>query len=49
MIVFLKIIFIWSFREPGKEVRKYKDFIPGPTHLSRDTPTRRWESIVEKD
>jgi integrase len=38
-----------SFREPGKgNIGKYKDFIPGPTHLSRDTATRRWESIVKK-
>jgi hypothetical protein len=29
-------------------VGKHKDFIPGPTHLSRDTATRRWESIVKK-
>ena len=38
-----------SFREPGKgNIGKHEDFIPGPTHLSRDTATRRWESIVKK-
>jgi len=37
-----------SFREPGKgNIGKYEDFIPGPTHLSRDTATRRWETIVK--
>lgn len=38
-----------SFREPGKgNVGKHDDFIPGPTHLSRDTATRRWETVVKK-
>ena len=38
-----------SFREPGKgNVGKFEDFIPAPTHLSRDTATRRWETIVKK-
>jgi len=38
-----------SFREPGKgNVGKFEDFIPAPTHLNRDTATRRWETIVKK-
>jgi len=38
-----------SFREPGKgNIGKFKDFIPGPTPISRDTATRRWETIVKK-
>lgn len=38
-----------SFREPGKgNIGKHEDFIPGPTHLSRDTATRRWETVVKK-
>lgn len=37
-----------SFREPGKgNVGPKLDFIPGPTNLSRDTATRRWEKIVK--
>jgi integrase len=37
-----------SFREPGKgNIGKYKDFIPGPTHINRDTATKRWEKIVK--
>lgn len=38
-----------SFRDSNKgNVGKHQDFIPGPTHLKRDTATRRWESIVKK-
>jgi integrase len=38
-----------SFREPGKgNIGKYKDFISGPTHINRDTATKRWEKIVKK-
>jgi integrase len=38
-----------SFREPGKgNIGKFKDFIPGPTKMNRDTATRRWEKIVKK-
>lgn len=38
-----------SFRESGKgNIGKYKDFIPGPTHINRDTATKRWEKIVKK-
>ena len=38
-----------SFREPGKgNIGKHKDFIPGPTHINRDTATKRWEKIVKK-
>jgi integrase len=38
-----------SFREPGKgNLGKFEDFIPGPTHINRDTATRRWEAIVKK-
>ena len=38
-----------SFREPGKgNIGKFKDFISGPTHINRDTATRRWETIVKK-
>jgi integrase len=38
-----------SYREAGKgNVGKFKDFIPGPTKMNRDTATRRWESIVKK-
>ena len=38
-----------SFREAGKgNIGKFKDFIPGPTAISRDTATRRWETIVKK-
>lgn len=37
-----------SFREPGAgNIGKHEDFIPGPTHLSRDTATKRWERIVK--
>lgn len=39
-----------SFRESGKgNVGKFIDFIPGPTHINRDTATKRWERIVKKD
>lgn len=38
-----------SFRESGKgNIGKFEDFIPGPTHVNRDTATRRWETIVKK-
>lgn len=38
-----------SFREAGKgNIGKFEDFIPAPTHLNRDTATRRWETIVKK-
>ena len=38
-----------SFREAGKgNIGKYKDFIPGPTKINRDTATKRWEKIVKK-
>ncbi len=38
-----------SFRESGKgNIGKHKDFIPGPTHINRDTATKRWEKIVKK-
>jgi integrase len=38
-----------SFREPGKgNLGKFEDFIPAPTHINRDTATRRWEAIVKK-
>jgi integrase len=38
-----------SFRESGRgNIGKFKDFIPGPTHINRDTATRRWEAIVKK-
>ena len=37
-----------SFREPGKgNLGKFEDFIPAPTHINRDTATRRWEAIVK--
>ena len=37
-----------SFRPPGLgNVGKFKDFIPAPTHINRDTATRRWEAIVK--
>lgn len=37
-----------SFRMPGKgNVGPKLDFIPGPTHINRDTATRRWEKIVK--
>ena len=39
-----------SHREPGKgNIGKFKDFIPGPTKINRDTATKRWEKIVKKD
>ena len=38
-----------SFREPGKgNLGKHEDFVPGPTHINRDTATRRWETAVKK-
>jgi integrase len=38
-----------SFREEGKgNIGKFEDFIPGPTHMNRDTATRRWETAVKK-
>lgn len=38
-----------SFREPAKgNIGKHKDFISGPTHINRDTATKRWEKIVKK-
>jgi len=38
-----------SFRESGKgNIGRFEDFIPAPTHINRDTATRRWESIVKK-
>lgn len=38
-----------SFREVGKgNIGKFKDFIPAPTHVKRDTATKRWETIVKK-
>ena len=41
-----------SFKEPGIGNRgknqTLPDFIPGPTHISRDTATRRWETLVKK-
>ena len=38
-----------SFREPGRgNIGKHKDFIPRPTHINRDTATKRWEKIVKK-
>ena len=37
-----------SFRTAGKGNSGPKlDFIPGPTHINRDTATRRWETIVK--
>ena len=37
-----------SFREAGKgNLGKFEDFIPAPTHLNRDTATRRWEAVVK--
>lgn len=37
-----------SFRTPGKgNVGPKADFIPGPTHINRDTATRRWETIIK--
>jgi integrase len=37
-----------SFRTPGKgNLGPKLDFIPGPTHMNRDTATRRWESIIK--
>lgn len=41
-----------SFKEPsignrGKN-QFLPDFIPAPTHINRDTATRRWETIVKK-
>jgi len=37
-----------SFRESGKgNLGKFEDFIPAPTHINRDTATRRWEAIVK--
>jgi integrase len=39
-----------SFREAGKgNIGKFKDFIPGPTKINRDTATKRWEKIVKKE
>lgn len=38
-----------SYRESGKgNVGKFVDFIPGPTHINRDTATKRWERVVKK-
>jgi integrase len=41
-----------SFKEAGKgntgKNQFLKDFIPAPTHINRDTATRRWETIVKK-
>lgn len=38
-----------SFREVGKgNIGKFTDFIPAPTHINRDTATKRWERIVKK-
>lgn len=41
-----------SFKEPGIGNRgknqTLPDFVPGPTHISRDTATRRWETLVKK-
>jgi len=38
-----------SFREVGKgNIGKFNDFIPAPTHINRDTATRRWETVVKK-
>lgn len=37
-----------SFRPIGKgNIGKFEDFIPAPTHINRDTATRRWEAIVK--
>lgn len=39
-----------SYREAGKgNIGKFKDFIPGPTKINRDTATKRWEKIVKKE
>lgn len=38
-----------SFRKEGEGNKgKFKDFIPAPTHLKRDTATKRWERIIKK-
>lgn len=38
-----------SYRESGKgNVGKFKDCVPGPTKMNRDTATKRWEKIVKK-
>lgn len=38
-----------SFRQPGKgNVGPKLDFITGPTKITRDTATRRWETIIKK-
>lgn len=38
-----------SYREAGRgNIGKHKDFISGPTHINRDTATKRWERIVKK-
>lgn len=37
-----------SFRQKGNgNIGSHKDFIPGPTRVSRDTATKRWERIVK--
>lgn len=40
-----------SFKEPKSGNRGNNqflpDFVPGPTHINRDTATRRWETIVK--
>jgi len=37
-----------SYRHAGKgNVGPKIDFIPGPTHINRDTATRRWETIIK--
>jgi len=39
-----------SFRQQARgNVGPNKDFIPGPTRLSRDTATKRWEKLVKID
>ena len=38
-----------SFRKEGEGNRgKFKDFLPAPTHLKRDTATKRWERLIKK-
>ena len=38
-----------SFRKEGEGNKgKFNDFLPAPTHLKRDTATKRWERLIKK-
>jgi integrase len=38
-----------SFRKVGEGNKgKFADFVPAPTHLKRDTATKRWERLIKK-